>query len=56
MVLSVSTENIVEKEILVTNKLDKTDKSYIQILNFLSQEPATPVNWNLFEEEKEQNC
>ena len=56
MALLVSTEHTVEKEILVTNKLDKTDKSNIQILNFLSQEPATPVDWNLFEEEKEQNC
>lgn len=55
MVLLIPTEKEVEKEILVTTKKEKPNKSFIQIINFLSQEPPTPVDWSSFEKEKEQN-
>jgi len=55
MVNSISTIEKVEKEILTTNEKEKTDKNCIQLINFLAQEPPTPVDWSFFETKKKQN-
>jgi hypothetical protein len=48
-----STEKDLEKEIIVTK--EKSDKNFIQLINFLSQEPPTPVDWSFFESKEKEN-
>lgn len=54
MVKIISTENEVEKEILTTKK-EISNKTIIQITNFLAQEPPTPVDCSLFDPKKDKD-
>ncbi len=53
MELENSSQQKVEREILLSTEILNFEESYLQITKLLAQQPSTPVDWNFFESAEE---